>query len=87
MIEFLSSRTAEIVIGLALMAAVIAVGIYLIQKVREWRDQKEPPPSTLITKFREIHSQGGLSDEEYRTIKAVLTQQLHEELKDNGETG
>jgi hypothetical protein len=32
-----------------------------------------------------LHSRGGLSDEEYRTIKAKLAEQLQDELKDNGE--
>ena len=86
MTEFLGSPTANVVILVAFTAALLAVGIFLILKVREWRDRKEPSASSLITNFRELHSQGGLSDEEYRTIKAALNQQLQNELRDNGET-
>ncbi len=39
-----------------------------------------PGASELMSNFRELHSQGGLSDEEYRTIKAMLAQQVENEL-------
>jgi hypothetical protein len=34
-----------------------------------------------------MNSKGGLSDEEFRTIKTTLTSQLQDELNDNGEEG
>jgi hypothetical protein len=41
----------------------------------------------MAGKFRELHSQGVLSDAEFRTIKTALTVQLQQELKVNNETG
>jgi hypothetical protein len=40
-----------------------------------------------MTTFRDLHDQGGLSDEEYRTIKSKLTEQMQAELRETKETG
>ncbi|HVU86888.1 MAG TPA: hypothetical protein VHD36_06180 [Pirellulales bacterium] len=41
----------------------------------------------MLTNFRELHSQGELTDVEYRTIKATLSARLQDELKDSGKEG
>ena len=71
----------------AVLAALVLVAKYVIGKIRSESVQNEPASSALMTKVRDLHSQGGLSDEEYRTIKTTLAARLQEELKDNGETG
>ena len=40
-----------------------------------------------MSKFRDLHSRGGLTDAEYRTIKTTLAVQLKQQLKDNGDKG
>jgi uncharacterized membrane protein len=77
----------ELVIWAALLGIAVAVAYYVIGKVRTPPAQREPTASELMSKFRESHSQGGLSDEEFRTIKTTLAGRMQEELKDNGETG
>ncbi len=77
----------QLVVGLAALAMLAATGIYLIGKIRAKPAQKEPTASELLTKFREMHSQGVLSDEEFRTIKTTLTERLQTELRDKDETG
>lgn len=65
------------------LAFVLAVGAGLIWLVKRWRDADEgdgPEASELLTKFRELYSGGGLSDTEYRTIKAKLAGQLQDEM-------
>ena len=84
---FLNTPTANLIIGLALLAALIAVGVYLIKKVRGPEDEETPTASSLLTNFRELHAQGDLSDEEYRTIKSVLAEQLQDEINNHGEKG
>jgi len=42
--------------------------------------------SELLTNFREMHSKGELTDEEFRTIKAKLSIKLKEELRDSDDT-
>lgn len=84
--QILRDGTVELAFWLALLALLIAVAIYLAEKIRAKPAQQEPPASQLLSKCREWHSQGGLSDEEFRTIKTTLTTQLQQELRDSDET-
>jgi hypothetical protein len=85
MAEFLSSPIANVVYLLALTAGLVAVGIYVIGRVRAGLKPGEPPTSQWMTNFRELHAQGELSDEEYRTIKAVLAERFEAELNSTDE--
>lgn len=87
MTKLLEGLEAELVLWAALLAVLLAVAIYVIGRVRGEPAQHEPTASELISKFRELHSKGELSDAEFRTIKTTLAVRLEEELKDNGETG
>ncbi len=87
MTEFLSEHSGEAAFWLAVLAGLVALGAYLIGKTRTEPVQKEPTSSELLSKFRELHSKGELSDAEFRTIKTTLAAQLQDELRDNGETG
>ena len=71
----------------AAVMALIAVGSYAVSK---WRDATEDDTNTaseLLTNFREMHSRGDLTDEEFRTIKAQLSYDIREELKDSDNEG
>ncbi len=81
MAEFLTTPAASVVLLLAVLSVLVVVGVYVIGKVREDLTGGTPGASELMSKFRELHSQGGLSDEEYRTIKAMLAERLENELK------
>ncbi len=85
--RLLDAGAKELVIWIAGLAILLAVAIYVIGKVRAAPAQHEPTASELMSKFRESHSRGELSDEEFRTIKTTLERQLREELKGDGETG
>ena len=87
MAEFLTSPVANVVFLVALTAILVAGGIYVIGRVRETIRSKDPPSSHLMTNFRDLHSQGELSDEEYRTIKSMLVERLQTEIKDSSESG
>jgi hypothetical protein len=87
MADWLNCPEAELVIGLAVIAAMVAVGVYVSKKIRAESVQQEPTASDLLSKFRDLHSQGDLSDLEFRTIRTTLAARLTEELKDNDETG
>jgi uncharacterized membrane protein len=83
----LQDPLAEPVIWVALGAVLIAVAVYVVGKFRPESAQSEPDANDLIANFRELHSQGELSDAEFRTIKTTLAGRLQEELKDSDETG
>ena len=81
MIEFLESARTRIVILSASVAALLVIGIYIISRVRRALSASGPTNSDLLTNFRESHAKGELSDEEFRTIKSMLGERLHEELE------
>lgn len=85
--QILTIPGAELVIWATIGAMLIAVAFYVVGKIRPKSVQQEPTASELMSKFRELHSKGVLSDAEFRTIKTTLAVHLHDELKDTGETG
>lgn len=86
MAEFVDSFGAQVVLWSTALAVILAVGAYLIGKVRAMR-RTEPPTSEHLTNFRELHSRGQLSDEEFKSIKGLLAQRLQKEWTRNGEDG
>jgi len=85
--RFLEAQPERLVLWIALAMVLVAVAVYVIGKVRAASVQQERNAGELLSKFRELHRRGDLSDEEYRTIKTALASRLQEELNDNGETG
>jgi len=86
MAEYLGSPFASLVLLLAVGASLVAVGFYAIGRVRAGMDRKDPPASEWLSNFKELHAKGELSDEEYRTIKAMLAERLQQELNNTDET-
>lgn len=68
----------SIVLWVAVLAMATAVCVYLIGKFRGSYRESDLEPSNLMSNFRDLHSQGELTDEEYRNIKAKLATQLQE---------
>ncbi len=83
----LDNRIGQLILLTTVCAALMAVGVYAVVKVRGELRDTEPDASDMMTNFREIHSAGKLSDEEFRKIKTSLVDRLEEELKDSGEEG
>ena len=77
----------RLIISFALLAIMIAIAGYVISKIRAKTLQREPRASELLSKFREMHSRGVLTDAEFRTIKTALAEQLQKELNDISERG
>ena len=75
------------VIWLAVLASLVAVAVYMIARLRPAAAQQERLTSRLLAKFREMHSRGELSDEEFRTIKTALAAQVLDELNHTAEKG
>jgi uncharacterized membrane protein len=84
MAELFGEREVQLVLAMAGLAIVVALGVYLIGKVRRQMSDKSASANEHLTNFRELHFEGGLSDEEYRTIKAVLAEPVKRELKADG---
>lgn len=81
-LEFLQTGTARVVLLLAALAMLGAVGWYVIGKIRGQVRQSGLDANQFMTKFRDLHDQGDLSDEEFRTIKSMLSERLQQQLKE-----
>ncbi len=69
-------------VGLLTVTAIFVVG-----RLRGGSEDDQPAASSMLTNFRELHSRGGLSDQEFRTIKTLLADRIQRELKDSGDKG
>lgn len=81
MVEFLATDLARAVMLLTAVVVLIVIGAYIVSKWRGTIDEDNMTASELLTTFRELHSKGELSDEEFRTIKAKLAYELQKQLK------
>jgi hypothetical protein len=79
--------TLALIGWVAALVALVAVAIFVFRRVLVAQEKAEPSASELLSKFREMHARGVLSDAEFRTIKTSLSARLADELKDNGEKG
>ena len=73
--------------ALGAIAAMTAIGALIVSRFRGAAEKGGTEASDSLSKFREMHRQGQLTDEEFRTIKAKLAQELLRELKDSEEPG
>lgn len=87
MLEFLQTDEAQVIVWTLGGAALCAIGVYVVKRFQDRKGDDQPRASELLTNFREIHSQGGLSDEEFRTIKAQLAARLEREINENDNKG
>jgi hypothetical protein len=74
-------KWSPIIVWVAAGAGVAAIGFYILGRIRGAFRQSERESGILLDNFRELHSRGELSDEEYRTIKSKLASQLRDQWK------
>jgi hypothetical protein len=72
---------AKAALLLAAIFALLALAVLIVKKYRSGEGE-ESTAGDMLARFRELHGQGELSDEEFRTIKKKLSAQLRAELKD-----
>jgi uncharacterized membrane protein len=88
MLDFLQRTSAQQAIAFCVLG--IGMGLlayFFVRRLRGSTGEDQVSTSDMLTKFRERHAQGVLSDEEYRTIKTNLSARLHSEIKDNETAG
>jgi len=69
------------------IAALTGLGALIVSRFRGSTKDEERPASEMLSKFRDLHEQGELSETEFRNIKTLLSDQIQQELKDNEEQG
>jgi uncharacterized membrane protein len=70
----------------AAIFALLALAAVLLRRFRGGAAEDRPGASELLTKFRDLHARGGLSDDEYRTIKTKLATHIDAELSSSDNT-
>ncbi len=73
--------------ALAILGGLVAVGWYVIPKLRAKALQNERDNADWLANFRELRERGELSEAEFRTIRTTLAGQYQSKLKDSEETG
>lgn len=87
MSEFIDHPLVRSALLFATVFLMTALGLAVVRRLRGHSDADRQESSDLMTKFRDLYAKGGLSDEEYRTIKTKLATELQAELNDNSKTG
>ncbi len=87
MADFFRHPLAIAALWFAAIFGLLALAMRLVRSLRGGATQDRPSPSELLSKFRDLHARGGLSDDEYRTIKTKLAAELRAKFNDNGGTG
>ena len=88
MLDFLQRTSTQQAIAFCVLG--IGMGLlayYFVRRLRGSTEEDQVSTSDMLTKFREMHAEGVLSDEEYRTIKTNLSARLQNEIKDNETAG
>jgi uncharacterized membrane protein len=85
MTELFRHPLSQAALWFAVIFALSALAFLLVRKWRGGNYDARPSASELLTKFRELYRRGGLSDDEYRTIKTKLARQIDAELTDTDE--
>jgi hypothetical protein len=63
-----------------------AIGIAIVRKFRDTGSDDTAESSDMMTRFRDLHEHGGLSDEEFRNIKGKLAAKLRADLGEMSST-
>ncbi|MCH2595027.1 MAG: hypothetical protein MKZ95_04350 [Pirellulales bacterium] len=71
----------------AAIFVITAIGFAALRSYRDDKAEDRSDSSDLMSKFRDLHEEGGLSDEEFRTIKTKLARELKAELNNNNHSG
>src|SRR5688572_33292197 len=78
--QFLLSTPAQLVIWLSVLAVLVAIGGFIVGRLRGRSGDERQTANELLSNFREMHEQGGIDPAEFRNIKTVLGVRLQREL-------
>jgi uncharacterized membrane protein len=85
MTELFRHPLSQAALWFAVIFALLALAVLALRRWRGGSADDRPDASELLTKFRELHVRGGLSDDEYRTIKTKLAAQIDTKLNGNNQ--
>jgi len=86
MSELFRHPLSQAALWFAVIFALLALTILVMRRWRGDSANDRLDSHQLLTKFRELHLQGGLSDDEYRTIKTKLATPIETEINNTNKT-
>ncbi len=70
MYDMLKIPTVQAVLAVLVLCVLIATGFYLLSIFRDYAANDHRGDNDVLANLRELHLQGDLSEEEFRTIQA-----------------
>jgi uncharacterized membrane protein len=86
-VQHLKAFVGAVAPWVVVLALLTTAAVLLVLRIRAKTLQKEQAISDLMSKFREQHSKGELTDAEYRTIKTTLAMRFQQQVKEDGNKG
>ena len=86
MLEVLTTPSGKAVIWVTVFLIISVIGWFVVLRFRDISGDDNTTASELLTNFRELHQEGDISEQEYRTIKTALRPDIERELnvRDDG---
>ena len=84
---FLEEPSIRLIFALAAFAILLVIGGYIVGRYRQNMRNPTHNANELLSNFRDLNSQGQLSDEEFRNIKSMLADKATQELRDTSDSG
>jgi uncharacterized membrane protein len=78
--ELFENPIAQLILWIAVGAVLVAIGIYVLSKIRDDSIQSELSANEMLSFLRESHAEGKLSDQEFRTLKTQLSDRMRSEM-------
>ena len=79
MVRLDGDSVVELWIWIVVLVLVVGIGAYGLEKLRRLSRSGRPGTQDWLSQFRQMHSEGLLSDQEFRTIKNTLIPQVLQE--------
>ena len=68
--DFITTPTVQAGVAVLILCVLIAAGFYLVSIFRDYAANDHQGADDMLANLREMHLQGDISDEEFRTIQA-----------------
>jgi len=72
MSDFLARPITQVVLWMAALMVLMAIGYSIVRRFRDRIDEDVQDPNEWLDNFREMHAEGDISEGEFRKVKTVL---------------
>ncbi len=77
-IDFLSDPIVRAGAGLLVIGLMAATGFFLVARLRDYTTQDREEPPGMLANFEEMHREGDITEEEFRTIQSATQDQVRD---------